>query len=165
MDSIQIYYIKDIHTKTDVEVLRELAKKTYANCRKITTEETYEIEASENTKFYGNSKYQLGKLEEVLVESAEILLRKITYKPQKELLEKMILDLYMGKTSYYHGLLVEYVINDVANQYFKEDEALLDSHEEEPVFHMEYIISKFKPMVNLICKVLKDNEIKGRLYR
>lgn len=161
--TIEIYDINNIEEKSDVEVLRELAKKTYANCRKITTEETYNIEAPEDTKFYGNKKYQLGKLELILLESAETLERNISYRPQKELLRKMILDLYSGRNRYYHPLLIEDVINDV--YYFEEDEALLESHKEEPVFHMEYIISKFKPMVNLICKVLKENDLEGRLYR
>ena len=163
MSTIQIYDVLNVEEKTDVEVLRELAKKTYANCRKITTAETYESEEPDNTKFYGNGKYQLGKLENILVESAELLERNISYRPEKELLRKMILDLYSGREHYYNPLLISDVINDVV--YFEEDEELLKAHEEDPVFHMEYIISKFKPMVNIICKVLKDNDLEGRLYR
>ena len=161
IETIRIYNINKLEEKTDSEVLRELARKTYSNCRKITTEETYETE--EGAKFYASDKFQLGKLQDILLECAEILKRKISYKPQKEELNKIIQDLTTGSEDYYRAVLIEDVINDVAYQYFKEDEAILDEHYEEPVFHMEYIIKKFKQMVNTICRILETNELKNHL--
>lgn len=167
MNDMNLYYIKNLHKKTDVEALRELAKKTYANCRKITTEETYKLdEKGELTNhFYGTKKFELGYLENVLFKSAEILYYAITYKPQKEQLKSIMEALKTGNLDYFEPTLISDVINDIGWRYFKEDESLLDSHEEEPVFHMEYIIKKFKPMVNLICKVLNENDLEGRIYR
>lgn len=167
MNDMNLYYIKNLHEKTDVEALRELAKKTYANCRKITTEETYKLDLEEKISkyFYGGNKFELGYLEKVLYESAKILYYEISYRPQKEQLKQIMTDLKTGKEDYFQTTLIEDVINDVAWIYFKEDKELLDSHLEEPVFHMEYIIKKFKPMVNTICKVLNENDLEGRIYR
>lgn len=167
MNDMNLYYIKNLHKKTDVEALRELAKKTYANCRKITTEETYkeDLEGKLENYFYGGKKFELGYLEKVLYKSAEILYYEISYRPQKEQLKQILTDLKTGRTDSFNTTLIEDVINDVAWIYFKEDEELLDSHNEEPVFHMEYIIKKFKPMVNIICKVLNENDLEGRIYR
>lgn len=161
IDNIRIYNINKLEEKTDSEVLREYARKTYSNCRKITTEETYETE--EGAKFYGSNKFELGKLQDILLESAEILKRIITYKPQKEQLEQIITDLTTGSEDYFRPVLIEDVINDVAYQYFTEDEAILNEHYEEPIFHMEYIIKKFKQMVNIICRILESNELKNHL--
>lgn len=167
MNDINLYYIKNLHEKTDVEALRELAKKTYANCRKLTTNDTYDldIEGKIDKYFYGNGKFELGYLEKVLYECANILYYEISYRPQKEQLKQIMMDLKTGTEDYFKTSLVEDVINDSANLYFKEDEELLDSHLEEPVFHMEYIIKKFKPMVNIICKVLNENDLEGRIFR
>ena len=167
MNDINLYYIKNLHEKTDVEALRELAKKTYANCRKITTEETYkeDLEGKLNSYFYGSKKFELGYLENVLYEVANILYYEITYKPQKEQLKQVMADLKTGNLDYFEPTLISDVINDVAWVYFKEEESLLDDHKEEPVFHMEYIIKKFKPMVNIICKVLNENDLEGRVFR
>ena len=160
IDNIRIYNINKLEEKTDSEVLREYARKTYRNCRKITTEETYD---EEGAKFYGSNKFELGKLQDILLESSEILKRIISYKPQKQELEQIITDLTTGSEDYFRPVLIEDVINDVAYQYFKEDEAILDEHYEEPVFHMEYIIKKFKQMVNTICKILETNDLKNNL--
>lgn len=160
IDNIRIWDINKLEEKTDSEVLREYARKTYSNCRKITTEETYE---EEGAKFYGSNKFELGEIQDILLESAKILKRIISYKPQKQELQQIIQDLTTGSEDYFRAVLIEDVINDVAYQYFKEDEAILDEHYEEPVFHMEYIIKKFKKYINIICKVLETNELKNNL--
>ena len=164
-DFVTIYGVENLEEKTDVEALRELAKKTYANCRKNTTEETYKLDEATSDVFYNNNTFNLGYLERILVDSSELLLRKVTYRPHRELLKSILIDLNTGEEDFFKPLLIEDVINDVAYQYFKEDEEVLALHKEDPVFHVEYIISKFKPMVNSICKVLKENEFKERIYK
>ena len=98
MNNMNLYYVKNLHEKTDVEALRELAKKTYANCRKKTTEETYNLdeEGKLSNYFYGYGKFELGYLEKVLFNSASILYYNITYKPQKEQLKTIMEDLKTG---------------------------------------------------------------------
>lgn len=160
METIQIFGINKLHEKTDIEILREYAKKTYQHCRKITTKDTYKT--TDDEKFYNNNQFQMGKLENILLETAKILERNITYKPQKEQLQQIILDLKCGNNDFRRPLLVEDVINDVAYQYFEDIE--YGEHCEEPLFHLEYIINKFKPIVNTICRILKENDL-NKIYR
>lgn len=163
--NIKIYGVEGVSSKTDVEVLRELAKNIYKSSRKL-VKETYEEETPEGTYFY--DKQHLGKLEEVLYESVEILLHNITYRPQKKELEQIKKELLVGREYYYKMGFISDVINDVLIynkcDLFTSDFEELEVNENNPVFHAEYIIKNFKRYVNIICRVLKDNELKGRLY-
>ena len=162
MRDIQIYNIKNVRNKANDEILREYARKIYKSSRKLVKSTYDDEEWSGGDYFYDNN--HLSDLENILFKTAKVLYHEITYKPHKKQLEQVMLDLKTGDLDYFKPLLVEDVINDVAYQYFKEDEDLLDSHEGDCKFHCEYIIKHFKKIVNVLCKVMKENDI-DPIYR
>lgn len=162
MRDIQIYNIKDLENKTNDEILREYARKIYKSSRRLVKPSYDDEEERGGNYFY--DEHHLSRLENILFETAKILYHEVTYKPHKKQLKQVMLDLKTGDLDFFRPLLVEDVINDVAWQYFKEDEDLLDQHEEDCKFHCEYIIKHFKRIVNVLCKVMKDNDL-DPIYR
>lgn len=169
---------------TDEQLLRAIARKTYRHVRDFTHKDIYEQYDKERAQydeyyFMDTSKYfwtnmglNLGTLEKILMETAQELKRRVTYKPHKKILDGVILELQQvdgtGKTwNESTPYLIDNVINDVKHYYGDTDENAykqLADAEDDPVKQAEFIISRFKPMINLICKILRENEFKERLY-
>ena len=153
---IYLWNIKNKANKSDTEILREFCRKGYNNSRRL-VKESYDLEVQGLNYFYDNR--HLGAVESVLYCVAEYLYSKITYKPQKNELKKIMCDLKMGDLDYYKPILVENVINDCAFDYFKEDYDVLMENKCNPHFHCDFIIGKFKEYVTLLCRVIKENEV------
>lgn len=190
MYQVNIYGIKNIHNKSDDVILREYARKHYKKARdSLKKYPTYEIMGDVENKEYQEIKEKekngdtmamyttkrteffythLVKVEKALLETINSLISQITYKPQKKLLKQLKNELLVGRESYFsHGLISD-VINDVLylneNDLFQDDLTELEANEENAQFHCEYIIRQFKRIVNVICKVIKENDLETKLY-
>lgn len=190
MYQVNIYGIKNIHNKSDDVILREYARKHYKKARdSLKKYPTYEIMGDVEDKEYQEIKEKekngdtmamyttkrteffythLVKVEKALLETINSLISQITYKPQKKLLKQLKNELLVGRESYFsHGLISD-VINDVLylneNDLFQDDLTELEANEENAQFHCEYIIRQFKRIVNVICKVIKENDLETKIY-
>ena len=190
MYQVNIYGIKNIHNKSDDVILREYARKHYKKARdSLKKYPTYEIMGDIENKEYDEIKEKerngdstaiyttkrteffythLVKVEKALLETINSLISQITYKPQKKLLKQLKNELLVGRESYFsHGLISD-VINDVLylneNDLFQDDLTELEANEENAQFHCEYIIRQFKRIVNVICKVIRENDLETKIY-
>ena len=190
MYQVNIYGIKNIHNKSDDVILREYARKHYKKARdSLKKYPTYEIMGDVEDKEYQEIKEKekngdtmamyttkrteffythLVKVEKALLETINSLISQITYKPQKKLLKQLKNELLVGRESYFsHGLISD-VINDVLylneNDLFQDDLTELEANEENAQFHCEYIIRQFKRIVNVICKVIRENDLETKIY-
>ena len=84
------------------------------------------------------------------------------------MLKQLKNELLVGRESYFANGLVSDVINDVleVNEYglFKDDLTELEANNENAQFHCEYIIRQFKRMINVVCKVIKENDLDSKIY-
>ena len=171
IDTIQVYGVtwEYFNSHDDIEVIREIAKRTYKKSRAMVSDDDYSNYDDDKDYFFHNKTLCLGMLEKILYKTVRELKWHITYKPQKKQLIE-IEDFLRGDYEF-RASFVEDVINDV--YYVWEERDLLPSDEIEyfksieanPKLHVEFIIKHFKYIVNVICKVIKDNELNGRIFR
>ena len=152
--SVKLMNISHIYDwDNDCDLLKESARKYYANSRKV-VKSSYEEYNRGVVSFFDFR--HLGGLEKILYDTSVFLIENVDSVKDKEICESIILDLHTGNLDGELSL-VKNVVNDTADQYFKEDMELKD-HKDDCKFHCEYIIRKFRGYVKLLCLIIDEND-------